>query len=181
MSKQHVIPITNGVGSKEIDNGTYTITANIVGYDNATIDPASQEITEGVDNYSFTIGATGTLTLHVSDDGTEIGLPIVGAVFYRCDAEGNQYGDPIQSDDSGNAVFNNVPYSVEGNAPEIYFKQISSDGGHTFNSELQNTTLTEETGIVEIMNATAAERTFNLTDANYANLPIADGEITLEG
>lgn len=31
MSKQHVIPITNGVGSKEIDNGTYTITANIVG------------------------------------------------------------------------------------------------------------------------------------------------------
>ena len=72
MAKQHIIPINNGVGSKEIDNGTYTITANIVCYDNATIDPASQEITEGIDNYSFTIGATGTLTLHVSDDGTEI-------------------------------------------------------------------------------------------------------------
>ena len=178
MAKQHIIPINNGVGSKEIDNGTYTITANIVDYDNATIDPASQEITEGIDNYSFTIGATGTLTLHVSDDGTKIGIPIVGAVFYLCDAEGNQYGDSIQSDDSGNAVFNNVPYSGEGNAPEIYFKQISSDGEHTFNSELQNTTLTEETGIVEITNAAAAERTFNITDAN---LPIADGEITLEG
>lgn len=181
MAKQHVISITNGIGSKEIDNGTYTVVSNIAGYDNATIDPASQEITEGVDNYSFTIGASGTLTLHVSDDGTDIGIPIVGATFYRCDAEGNQYGDPIVSDDSGNAVFNNVPYSGEGNAPKIYFKQTESDGEHTFNSELQNTTLEEETKIVEIMNAVAAERTFNITDANYANLPISDGEITLEG
>lgn len=30
MAKQHIIPITNGVGSKEIDNGTYTITANTI-------------------------------------------------------------------------------------------------------------------------------------------------------
>ena len=30
MAKQDIIPITNGVGSKEIDNGTYTITANTI-------------------------------------------------------------------------------------------------------------------------------------------------------
>lgn len=166
------------IRKKELTDGNYTITSSVAGYDNSSIDPSTLEITEGVNDYSFTIAATGTLTLHVSDDGTEIGIPIVGAVFYRCDSEGNTYGEQILSDDSGNAVFNNVPYA-ESDAPIIYFKQISSDGEHTFDGELQNTTLTEETGIVEIANALVAERTISLTDANYANLPISDGFITL--
>lgn len=178
MSKTHIIPITNGKGSKELDNATYTVTASIPGYDNSTITPAEQEVTEGVLNYDFTISATGTLTLHVTDDGTEIGVPIEGAVFYRCDAEGTQYGDAITSDPDGNAVFNNVPFAEE-NAPTIYFKQTESDGEHTFSTELQNTTLTEETGIVEIMNAVAETREINVTDAYYENLPIENGEITL--
>lgn len=178
MAKEHIIPITNGVGSKELDNGTYTVTAEITGYDNASIDPASQEVIEGTDEYSFTIAANGTLTLHVSDDGTEIGVPIVGATFYRCDAEGNTYGDPIESTEDGNAVFNNVPFAEE-NAPVIYYKQTLSDGEHTFDDTLQNTTLTEETATVEVSNPEAAVRTFKVTDANYADLPIADGTITL--
>lgn len=179
MSKQHVIPITNGVGSKELANGNYTVTSLTAGYDDSTITPPEQEITEGVNTYDFTIAATGTLTLHVTDDGSDIGIPIVGAPFQRCDAEGTTYGDAIVSDDEGNAIFNNVPHSAEGNAPTIYFKQIESDGEHTFDSELQNTTLTEETQTLEIANPEATARTFNLTDANYTGLPIADGEITL--
>ena len=117
--------------------------------------------------------------MHVSDDGTEIGVPIQGATFYRCDAEGNTYGDLIESDVDGNAVFENVPYLDGEEGPTIYFKQVSSDGEHEFNQDLQNTTLAQETKTVEISNPEAAARTFTLTDANYANLPIEDGEITL--
>lgn len=178
MAKEHIVPITNGIGSKELDNGTYSITASISGYDNASIDPAELEVTEGTNDYSFTIAATGTLTLHVTDDGTEIGVPIVGATFYRCDAEGTTYGDPIESTEDGNAVFNNVPYAEE-NAPIIYYKQTISDGEHTFDGELQNTILAEESVTIEITNPEAAARNFTLTDANYADLPIADGSITL--
>lgn len=176
--EEHLIPITNGVGSKELVDGTYNVTATVNGYDASSIDPSNVEITEGVDSYDFTISATGTLTLHVSDDGTEIGVPIVGAKFHRCDAEGNTYGDETVSDDEGNAVFNNVPYA-ESDAPSIYYKQIASDGEHTFDDILQSTTLTEETGVVEIQNPDAAVRTINLTDANYSGLPIENGSVTL--
>lgn len=179
MAKEHIVSITNGKGSKELVNGNYAVTANINGYDNSTITPNSQEITEGVNSYEFTISATGTLTLHVSDDGTEIGIPIVGATFYRCDSEGTTYGDPVVSDDDGNAVFNNVPYSEEGNALTVYFKQTESDGEHSFNTDVQSTTLDAETKTIEIENAVAPEREVMLTDAYYSGLPIEDGQITL--
>ena len=176
--QEHVIPITNGLGTKELIDVNYTVTATVAGYDNSSIDLASQEVSEGVDEYSFTIAATGTLTLHVTDDGTEIGVPIVGATFYRCDIEGTTYGDAITSDDEGNAVFNYVPFALS-DAPVIYYKQTLSDGEHTFDDTLQNVTLTEEATTIEITNPDAVSRNFSLTDANYANLPIADGSITL--
>ena len=47
MSKEILIPITNGKGSKEIDNGNYTVTCTVPGYDNSTIDPSNVEIKEG--------------------------------------------------------------------------------------------------------------------------------------
>lgn len=181
MAKSHVIPITNGVGSIEIIDGEYNVTAEVAGYDNSSIDPSSQVITEGVDSYDFTIAATGTLTLHVTDDGTDIGIPIVGATFYRCDAEGTTYGDAITTTDEGNAVFNNVPYSETDTCPIIYYKQTESDGQHTFDDTLQQVTMEADTKTVEIQNAEAVSRTFNLTDANYDGLPIADGQITLQG
>lgn len=178
MAKEHIIPITNGKGSKELSNGNYNVTADVNGYDNSTILPLEQEITQDVNEYNFTISATGTLTLHVSDDGTDIGVPIEGAVFYRCDASGNTYGDFITSDADGNAIFKFVPYS-DTNAPIIYFKQTQSDGEHDFNAELQNTTLDTESKTLEIMNQAAAERQINLTDANYSGLPVEEGNITL--
>lgn len=84
---QHIVPITNGKGSKELVDGIYTVTSSITGYNNSTITPSEQTITEGVSEYNFTISAIGTLTLHVSDDGTELEVPIVGATFIRCDSE----------------------------------------------------------------------------------------------
>ena len=53
MAKEHIVPITNGIGSKELDNGTYSITASVSGYDNASIDPAELEVTEGTNDYSY--------------------------------------------------------------------------------------------------------------------------------
>lgn len=50
---QHVIPITNGKGTKELTNGTYNVTGEFTGYDNSSILPTTQEISEGVNAYSL--------------------------------------------------------------------------------------------------------------------------------
>ncbi len=178
MENQITIPITNGVGSKEIINGTYTVTSLTTGFNDTSITPAEQEITEEVNTYNFTISASGTLTLHVSDDGTDIGVPIVGAKFVRCDSNGTTYGEEIISNEEGNAVFATVPFAEE-NAPLIYYKQTSSDSSHTFNEELQNTSMASETSTIEVQNEEAALRTINLTDTNYEGLPISDGQVIL--
>ena len=171
--------ITNGSGTANLINGTYDVTAEVNGYDNTTINPEDVTIDAQTNTYQFTISANGTLTLHVTEEGTAGGTPIVGATFVRTDSSGTEYGTPITSDSSGNAVFNNVPYAAN-NAPTIYFKQTASDTDHEFDASVQSTTLTTSTATVEIQNALGASRTINLTDANYANLPIDSGSLTLD-
>lgn len=171
------ITITNGTGSGELINGTYAVTANVPGYDNSSIQPDSITVSQGTNEYSFTISSTGTLTLHVTEEGTNTGTPVVGATFVRTDSAGNEYGTPITSNSNGNAVFENVPYATTG-APTIYFKQTASDGEHEFDNTVQSTTLTTQTETVEIQNAAGESRAINLTDANYANLPIENGTLT---
>ena len=172
------ITIINGTGTSNLINDTYTVTANVTGYDNASILPASVDIVEGTNSYAFTIAATGTLTLHVTEDGTSEGTPIIGATFIRTDSAGTEYGTPITTDSNGDAVFNNVPFAATG-APTIYYKQTASDGDHEFVSTVQNTTMTTSTETVEIENTLGAQRTITLTDTNYANLPIDAGNLTL--
>ena len=172
-----IINITNGVGSGELINDTYAVTANAVGYDNTTIDPSSVTVDAATNTYSFTIAATGTLTLHVTEDGTASGTPIVGATFIRTDSTGTEYGSVITTDTNGDAIFNNVPFATSG-APIIYYKQTASDGSHEFDSTVQNTTMTTQTSTVEIQNTVGALRTINLTDANYDNLVIDTAELT---
>ena len=173
-----VINITNGSGNADIINGSYSVTADVVGYDNTSILPASIDIVNGTNSYAFTISANGTLTLHVTEDGTEQGTPVIGATFIRTDAAGNEYGSLITSDANGDAVFNNVPYANSG-APTIYFKQTASDGNHEFDNTVQSTTLSTQTDTLQITNALGATRTINLTDANYTDLPVESGTITL--
>ena len=172
-----IVTITNGTGTTQLINDTYTVTADVTGYDNTTIDPSSITVDEGTNTYNFTIAAQGTLTLHVTEDGTTTGTPIVGATFIRTDSEGNEYGTAITTDAQGNAVFSNVPYAAT-NAPLIYYKQTASDGDHEFDNTVQSTSLATQTATVEIINQPGATRTINLTDANYENLPI-DGSLTL--
>lgn len=178
MGKPYVVDIFNGAGSKAILNGDYNISAGVTGYSNATILPATQTIAEGTNTYPFTIAATGTLTLHVSENGTSGGTDIVGATFVRCDSAGNSYGTPISSDTDGNAVFQYVPFAGT-SAPVIYYKQTASDGNHEYSKLLANTSLTTETKTVEITNAPPALRSIGLTDVNYSGLPIETGTVTL--
>jgi hypothetical protein len=170
--------ITNGTGTSELINGTYDVTSSVTGYDNTTINPNNITVVEGTDTYAFTISATGTLTLHVTDTGTDEGTPIVGATFVRTDSNGTEYGSIITTDATGNAVFNNVPFDAT-NAPIIYYKQTASDGDHEFSTDVLNTTLTTQTSTIQIQNTPGAVRTINLMDANYTNLPIETGTITL--
>lgn len=173
------ITILNGIGVKKVANGTYDVTSNTTGYINETINPAKVTIEEGRKVYNFTVSAAGNLTLHVTEDGTTGGTPVVGAEFYRCDAEGNTYGNAVTSNDQGNAIFYNMPYAAD-NAPTIYYKQTSSDGEHVFDVSLKSTTLKTGTEVIEVENADDLTRTFNLTDDNYQNLPIINGELTLK-
>lgn len=178
MAKPYIIDITNGEGSKQVLNGDYTVTASVTGYDNSSILPANVTISDSAASYDFTIASTGTLTLHVTEDGTENGTPVVGATFVRCDADGNTYGTEITTNDQGNAIFQYVPFA-ETSAPLIYYKQTASDGEHQFDNTLKNTSLTENTKTIQVANPSPATKTFTLKDANYSGLKIQTGQITL--
>ena len=173
-----IINIIDGTGTGELINDTYTVTASVPGYENSSINPSSVSIVEGTNSYSFSISATGTLTLHVTEDGTSTGTPVVGATFFRTDSTGTEYGTAITTDTNGDAVFDNVPFDLT-NSPVIYFKQTASDGDHEFDSTVQNTTMTTSTSTIEIQNSVGATRTITLTDSNYDNLPISSGSLTL--
>ena len=177
---RHTIPITNGKGSIELVTGTYNVTAVAGGYDSSTLAPTSVNIVNGVETYAFTISAKGTLTLHVTDTGdASTGIDIFGAKFVRTDSTGTILGTEITTDQEGNAVFNNVPYAATDSNP-IYYKQISSDGGHTFDDTVKSIIMTEETQTIEITNPTAPERYFTLMDASYTNIPVMDGQIIVD-
>lgn len=92
MSKEILIPITNGKGSKEIEDGNYTISCTVPGYDSSTINPNNVEVIEGTNEYSLPISAKGVLTINVSDTGdSNTGVPIENAVFYRTYNTGKEY------------------------------------------------------------------------------------------
>lgn len=177
MARPYDIIISNGTGSASIVNGTYAVTAVAAGYENISIDPSSVNITADIDTYPFTISATGTLTLHVTDTGTPIGLPVSPAAFHRCDSTGTKYGEEIVADAYGNAEFPFVPFAAS-DAPTIYYKQVRSDGEHNFDDTLQNTTMTDASKTLEIINALPAPKTIILTDHNYSGLPIVAATVT---
>ena len=177
---RHTIPITNGKGSIELVAGIYNATAIAGGYDASTLNPKSVTIIDGTDTYAFTISAKGILTLHVTDTGDpNTGVQIVGAKFIRTDSTGTIVGNEITTNEDGNAVFNNVPFAETGSTA-IYYKQISSDGGHTFEDTVKSIIMTEENETVQITNPPAPVRNFTLMDESFPNIPIIDGQILLQ-
>ena len=177
---RHTIPITNGKGSIELVTGTYNAQAVAGGYDASTLNPKSVTIIDGTTTYAFSIGAKGTLTLHVTDTGDPTtGVQIVGAKFIRTDSTGTIVGNEIVTNVDGDAVFNNVPFAESGSTA-IYYRQISGDGGHTFDDTVKSIVMTESTQTVQITNPPAPVRNFTLMDASFPNIPIIDGQIILE-
>ena len=177
---RHTIPITNGKGSIELVAGTYNAQAVAGGYDAATLNPKTVTIMDGTATYAFTISAKGKLTLHVTDTGDpNTGVQIVGAKFIRTDSTGTIVGNEITTNEDGDAVFDNVPFAESGSTA-IYYKQISSDGGHTFEDSVKSITMTEAAETVQIINPTAPVRNFTLMDASFPNIPIIDGQIIIE-
>ncbi len=180
MSKEILIPITNGKGSKEIDNGNYTVTCTVPGYDNSTIDPSNVEIKEGTNEYSFTISGTGSLTIYVTDTGdSTTGIPVENATIYRTDETGKTYGSPVTTDVDGKAILEHLPFS-NSSPITVYIKQTTSDGSHTFSETVQVVSMNSENKVLNITNPEAASRNILLTDKNYPNYPISDGEITFK-
>ncbi len=176
---RHTIPIADGKGSIRLIDGSYKVTAVAGGYDSTTISPKDVTITTGTDSYAFTISATGTLTLHVTDTGQTSGVAVVGAKFIRTDSTGTVVGSEETSNQDGNVVFSNVPYATTGSSP-IYYKQIASDGGHLFDNTVKMVTMTTSTQTIEIANENAPLRNFTLTDTSFPNIVIKDGQIILE-
>ena len=177
---RHTIPITNGKGSIELVNGVYNATAVVGGYDASTLDPKQITIIEGTNDYAFTISAIGVLTLHVTDSGDKVtGVQIIGAKFVRTDSTGTINGVEAVTDSDGNAIFRNVPFAPSGST-EIYYKQLTSDGGHTFDDTVKSIIMTTSTETVEIANPAAPVRNIILTDVSFPNIPIKDGQIILE-
>lgn len=177
---RHTIPITNGKGSIELVNGVYNATAVVGGYDASTLAPKQVTIIEGTNDYAFTISAKGILTLHVTDTGDKItGVQIVGAKFARTDSTGTIIGSESTTDVDGNAIFNNVPFAPTGST-EIYYKQLTSDGAHTFDEAVKTIIMTSSAETVEIKNPVAPLRNIMLTDASFPNIPIKDGQIIIE-
>ena len=177
MAKPYEITISNGTGTATVENDTYNVVANVPGYDNSTINPASVTVTQSTTSYNFTISATGTLTIHITDNGTSSGTAVEGANLVRTDASGTAYGTPITTDVSGNATFNNVPFGTS--APTIYYKQTASATNHSFDDTVQSITMTNNTQTVEIENPTTNPITVKLLDANYGNLQVDSGTLTL--
>ncbi len=177
---KHTIPITNGKGSIELVNGTYNATAVVAGYEASTLNPKQVTIIEGTNDYTFTISAKGILTLHVTDTGDpDSGVQVIGAKFVRTDSTGTIIGKEAITDHDGNAIFNNVPFAPT-DSTEIYYKQITSDGGHTFDDSVKSVIMTTSTQTIEIVNPTAPLRNIMLTDESFPNIPIKDGQIKLE-
>lgn len=177
MARPYEITISNGAGTATIESGTYDVIANVPGYDNSTISPKSVTVAQSTSSYNFTISATGTLTIHITEDGTASGTAVEGATLVRTDSSGTAYGTPITTDASGNAVFNNVPFGTS--APTIYYKQTASSSNHSFDDTVQSITMTNSTQTVEIENPATNPITVNLLDANYENLQVDSGTLTL--
>ena len=176
---KHNVKISDGKGSIRLVEGVYNASASVPGYDSSTLTPTSVEFRDDVETYTFSISAKGVLTIHVSEEGVSGSVPVVGAKFVRANSDGGLVSQEAITDESGNAVFRNVPYSST-SKPRVYFKQLLGDDVHSFSEDLNSVEMNEENVVMEVQNPLAANRNFVLTDTNFANITIADGDLYFE-
>lgn len=175
------VEITNGSGSQNMKAGNYTVSVTASGYDATTLSPTSYTATASAGSGSFTVSASGVLTLVFNDTGAQGGTPVTSGQVVMTDQSGNtEYGTPVTIDASGQAVFNNVPF-VDQTGFALYFVQKSSDDAHNPYSGVISVNMAAETQTQYVLNSPIAEQTITLTDANYSGMPIASATMSFVG
>lgn len=178
---QYPVTITNGTGSGNLPAGQYTVTSNVTGYSNISLDPNTFTATTSTGSRAFTIAATGTLTLNVNETGASGGTPITGGTFIRCNQAGTvNYGTAKTVSALGVCTFDYVPYG-DGTTPyAVYVKQLTSDSTHSIFSGVITANMSAQTQSQYVQNTPAAEQSFTFTDANYSGLNM-NGTLTFDG
>lgn len=177
------VTIINGAGSQTMNPGSYSVSAIYApGYNMETLSPTSFNATSEGATGAFTISASGTLTIVFNETGAQGGAPITSGTVVMTDSTGEvQYGDVVQIDSNGNAIFNNVPYGSAQSAYTLYFKQLTSDENHNIYENVFAVGMGGETQTEYILNTLKPVlQNFTLTDANYTNLPVYDAVLKFE-
>ena len=175
------VSITNGSGSEEMKKGTYTVSVTANGYEATTLSPTSYTATDSAGSGAFTVSANGTLTLVFNETGASGGTPITSGSVVMTDSTGaTEYGSPISIGATGEAVFNNVPYSA-GTPYVLYFVQKETDADHNLYEGVITINMSSASQTEYVLNSAIALQSFTLTDATYSGLPIADATLTFTG
>ena len=175
------VQITNGSCSADMKKGTYSVTVSANGYDATSLSPTSYTATESAGTGNFTVSADGVLTLVFNETGAEGGTPVISGSVVMTDSAGTtEYGSAVNINATGQAVFNNVPYSAE--TPYVlYFVQKATDDNHNLYDGVITVNMASATQTEYIVNSPIAAQTFTITDANYAGLPVANATLTFTG
>ena len=161
--------------------GTYSVSVSANGYEATTLSPTNYTATESAGSGSFTVSADGTLTLVFNDTGASGGTPVTSGSVVMTDGTGaTEYGSPVTIGATGEAVFNNVPYSA-GTPYVLYFVQKATDADHNLYEGVITVNMANATQTEYVLNSPIALQSFTLTDANYQGLPVSDATLTFTG
>ena len=178
---KYVVTITNGVGSEKLPRGQYTVTSEVPGYLDGLLDPTTFTASETEASQNFTIAATGTLTLKVTETGDDSGTPISGGSFIRCNSDGSEtYGPAKTVSAAGECLFESVPYGKAEDPFHIYIKQLTSDQTHSTYAGVITVAMEQKQYTQYVKNPAAALQSFTFTDKNYSGLNM-NGTMTFEG
>ena len=180
---EYNVSIINGEGSQTMNVGNYSVSAIYApGYDMSTLTPTTYTSTSSTETSNFSISANGILTVIFNETGAVGGTPITSGTVVMTDATGSvQYGDVVEIDSNGTAVFNNVPYGSTQSGYTLYFKQLSTDGNHNIYENVFTVGMGEQTQTEYILNTLKSVlQNFTLTDENYPNLPIYNAVLKFE-
>lgn len=179
----YTVTIINGSGSQTMETGEYSVSAIYApGYDMATLSPTSYSATATGETGTFTIGATGTLSIVFNETGEAGGTAITSGTVVMTDSTGEvQYGSVAEIDSNGTATFSNVPFGSEQAAYTLYFKQLTSDDNHNIYQSVFAVGMGGQTQTEYVLNTLKSVlQNFTLTDANYPNLPVYNAALQFE-
>ncbi len=177
------VTITDGIGSENMNLGQYGVSCTYApGYDTTTLSPTSYTATSPSGSGTFTLSASGTLTIIFNETGEAGGTPITSGTVVMTDQTGNtQYGAVQNIDANGTATFANVPYDSAQSAYTLYFKQLTSDSNHNVYSSVFTVGMGAQTQTEYIANSPiATAQTLSLTDQNYSGLPVDNAVLRFE-